>query len=155
MNKYEIMLILDPKADAEVAYDLVESVFKKTNVKKAQKLERTDLAYKINKSNKAQYFLFNINSESKNIAEFTRRSNILKEVWRYLVINLDTETGYGKEKKEYKGKRIYNQQRAEKMRLKKEAQEASGNEEKPRRRTASNDVKDVKSRTSKVQKDAE
>ncbi|WP_029513015.1 30S ribosomal protein S6, partial [Mycoplasmopsis iners] len=99
MSKYEIMLIVDPKAEAKVGFDLVEEVFGKDNIKKAEKLELTDLAYKINGSLKAQYLLFNLDAESNLIAEFTRRSNIKKEIWRQLVINLDTEKGFGKPKK--------------------------------------------------------
>ncbi|MGY5139624.1 30S ribosomal protein S6 [Mycoplasmopsis gallinarum] len=99
MNKYEIMLLVDIKADPEIGFSLVKSVFGEANVTKAEKLELTNLAYRIQKSEKAHYLLFEVNSESKNIAEFTRRSNILKEVLRQLVINLDTEKGYGKVRK--------------------------------------------------------
>ncbi|UUD36628.1 30S ribosomal protein S6 [Mycoplasmopsis citelli] len=96
MSKYEIMIIVDPKADLALAQKLLKEVFGK-NVEKAQKLERTELAYKINNAQHAQYLLAEVQSEPSLIAEFTRKANIVKEIWRYLVLNLDTERGYGKE----------------------------------------------------------
>ncbi|QZE12506.1 30S ribosomal protein S6 [Mycoplasma sp. Ms02] len=98
MSKYEIMIIVDPKAEVEVATNLLSEVFG-SGVKKAEKLELTQLAYTINKSNQAQYVYAEVETEESNIAEFTRRSNILKPIWRQLVINLDSEKGYGKKPK--------------------------------------------------------
>lgn len=108
MHKYEIMIIVDPKADYQNTIALVEGVFKKANVKKAEKLERTELAYPINHSTQAQYLLFEIQAESSLIAEFTRKSNINKEIWRTLVINLDTERGLGKERKVRPSRKAFN-----------------------------------------------
>lgn len=96
MSKYEIMLIVDPAIDSIMATELVESVFGKKNVSKAEKLEQTTLAYPINKSKKAQYMLYLVEAERSLIAEFIRKSNITKFIWRHLVINLDTEKGFGK-----------------------------------------------------------
>lgn len=93
MNKYEIMMIVDPKADAAVAFDLLANVFG-AGVKKSEKLENNRLTYKINKSAFGQYVLANVETEGSKIAEFTRRTNIIKEIWRVLVINLDTEKGF-------------------------------------------------------------
>lgn len=99
MYKYEIMLILDPKADVDKNIKLVEGIFKKANVKKAEKMAQTELAYKINHSLNAQYLLFEIQAEPELIAEFIRRVNITKDIWRHMIINLDKEKGYGKVKK--------------------------------------------------------
>ncbi|WP_338822485.1 30S ribosomal protein S6 [Mycoplasmopsis felifaucium] len=99
MNKYEIMLVVDPAIDSVMATELVESVFGKKNIVKADKLEQTTLAYPINKSTKAQYMLYLLNAERSVISEFIRKSNITKFIWRHLVINLDTEKGYEKSKK--------------------------------------------------------
>ncbi|VDR42507.1 30S ribosomal protein S6 [Mycoplasmopsis caviae] len=115
MHKYEIMMILDPKSDASKSISLVESIFKKSNIKKAEKLERTDLAYPINGSLKAQYLLFELEAESNLIAELTRRVNISKEIWRHLVINLDTEKGYGKVKKESRRAKFEEKKRIQKV----------------------------------------
>lgn len=90
MAKYEIMLILDPKEDIQVAEKLVNETFKNAEFKK---LDRTELAYEINKSKTATYVLVNTEANGAEVKEFIRRSNIMKTVWRHLVVNLDTEMG--------------------------------------------------------------
>ncbi|MFV8435302.1 30S ribosomal protein S6 [Mycoplasma sp. 3137] len=95
MNKYEIMSIVNPKADVKILNDLLTEVFGK-GVSKVEKLEKNELAYEINKSKHAQYVLALVEAEGNAIAEFTRRSNIVKDIWRVLVINLDTERGFNK-----------------------------------------------------------
>lgn len=129
MNKYEIMMIVGPKEDAKIAFDLLSEVFGK-GVKKAEKLENTELAYEINKSKQGQYILASVESDPKNIAEFTRRTNIIKGIWRALVINLDSEKGLNS-KKEFKS-------RAKKPFVKKDFTKTTSEEastEKPKRRT--------------------
>ncbi|BBA22385.1 30S ribosomal protein S6 [Mycoplasmopsis bovirhinis] len=105
MNKYEIMMIVDPKSDAALAFDLLKNVFG-AGVKKSEKLENNRLAYKINKSAFGQYILANVEAEGSKIAEFTRRTNIIKEIWRILVINLDTEKGLDTKKEGKKQPRV-------------------------------------------------
>ncbi|WP_435129372.1 30S ribosomal protein S6 [Mycoplasma sp. 6243] len=126
MFKYEIMMIVNPKADVKVAFDLLSEVFGK-GIKKAEKLERHELAYEINKSKHAQYVLAHVEADAKAPAEFTRRANIIKDIWRTLLINLDTERGMHpkKEVKQSKPKRTYAKR------------EVKANEEgeKPRRRS--------------------
>ena len=90
MAKYEIMLIVDPKADIEVAQTLVNEIFKNA---KFEKLDRTELAYEINKSKTAQYALVNTEATADEVKEFIRRANIQKAIWRHLAINLDSEMG--------------------------------------------------------------
>ena len=90
MAKYEIMLILDPKEDINVAKKISDEIFKNA---KFEKLEKTELAYEINKSKTGTYILINVESNGDEIKEFTRKTNIVKTIWRSLVINLDTEMG--------------------------------------------------------------
>lgn len=92
MAKYEIMLVLDPKEDLAVAEKIAKDVFG-NGVQKVEKLERTELAYEINKSKTGMFVLMNVETEESNIAEFVRRTNIQKTIWRALVINLDSEKG--------------------------------------------------------------
>ncbi|QDF64904.1 30S ribosomal protein S6 [Mycoplasma nasistruthionis] len=101
MHKYEIMAIVNPKADVAVYTSIVEEVFGKENVSKLEKLEKNELAYEINKSKHAQYVLALVEAKGESMAEFTRRTNIVKDIWRTLVINLDSEKGL-KPKKESK-----------------------------------------------------
>ncbi|ADV34315.1 30S ribosomal protein S6 [Mycoplasmopsis fermentans] len=155
MHKYEIMMILDPKADAKKSIDLVESIFKKSNVKKAEKLERTDLAYPIKGSLKAQYLLFEIEAESHLIAELTRRVNISKDIWRHLAINLDSERGYGKVKKEshrakYEEKKEFKKSNKSAEACEKVAEEKAA--KKPRSAKKESQEKEVKPRQSKAKK---
>lgn len=101
MAKYEIMLILDPKADEAIASKLLKDVFGE-GIEKLEKLERNELAYTIKKTNIAQYFLASVESESSLIREFTRKANIIKEVWRNLVISLESERGLNRRPRENK-----------------------------------------------------
>ncbi|WP_426460887.1 30S ribosomal protein S6 [Mycoplasma hafezii] len=100
MIKYEIMTIVDPKAETSVVENLLKEVFGE-GVKSVEKLENNELAYEINKSKHAQYVLALVETEGSNIAEFTRRTNIIKEVWRTLVINLDSEKGLNSKPKKH------------------------------------------------------
>lgn len=124
MSKYEIMMIVDPKADSNIGFGLVEEIFGKASITKAEKLETTDLAYEIKKSNKAQYLLFEVKTKSNLIAEFTRRCNINKLIWRQLVINLDSEKGLGRPKKT---KRVNRKPREERFGQKRDYSQNSDN----------------------------
>ncbi|WP_127942879.1 30S ribosomal protein S6 [Mycoplasma sp. ATU-Cv-703] len=90
MPKYEILLIVDPKADSKQTENLAQEVFK-TGSYQISPFEKNQLAYPINNSLTAKYILINIETDGSNIAEFTRRANLNKNVWRYLVVNLDQE----------------------------------------------------------------
>lgn len=79
MSKYEIMLILDPTSDEKVISEIVKSTFKSKEVQ-IEKMERTDLAYEINKSKTASYFVVNVSATGDEINEFTRKSNITKSI---------------------------------------------------------------------------
>lgn len=98
MSKYEIMLMLDPKQDVEVVSSLIKDVFAKPAAK-IEKLPFSELAYEINKSTTAQYVLVHVDANGDEIKEFRRKANILKTIWRHLVINLDTEKGLVKKPK--------------------------------------------------------
>lgn len=90
MAKYEIMLILDPREELKVAENMINEVFKNAKV---TKLDRTELAYEINKSKTATYLLIEVEANGAEVKEFTRRVNIAKTFWRLLVVNLDSEMG--------------------------------------------------------------
>ncbi|MFU2192892.1 30S ribosomal protein S6 [Mycoplasma sp. 4079] len=128
MQKYEIMSIVSPKADVQVLIDLLNEVFGKENISKVEKLERNELAYEINKSKHGQYVLAFVNAKGSDIAEFTRRSNIIKDIWRALVINLDTEKGLN-------GKESVKETKKPVRRTRKSAASAEEKVSKPRTRT--------------------
>lgn len=101
MSKYEIMLILDPTSDEKVISEIVKSTFKSKEVQ-IEKMERTDLAYEINKSKTASYFVVNVSATGDEINEFTRKSNITKSIWRIMSVNLDTEKGLQRKPKKFR-----------------------------------------------------
>ena len=59
-----------------------ETLYQVNKSKEAQieKMERTDLAYEINKSKTANYFVVNVSATGDEINEFTRKSNITKSI---------------------------------------------------------------------------
>ena len=90
MANYEIMIIADPKEEIKNIELLINDVFG-TNLKSFKKMDRTELAYPINKSNTAQYILVNVNCSGDEVKEFARKVSISKTIWRHLTINLDDE----------------------------------------------------------------
>ena len=90
MANYEIMVIVDPKEDLANVEKLANEVFG-SDFDKFTKMDKTELAYPINKSNTAQYALVFANTNGEKVKEFTRKANISKTIWRQLAINLDTE----------------------------------------------------------------
>lgn len=106
MSKYEIVLILDPSSDEKVISEIANSVFKSKDLK-IEKLERTELAYEINKSKTAAYYLVTVTATGEENNEFIRKVNISKNVWRSLSINLDNEKGINRKAKPKKIKKPY------------------------------------------------
>lgn len=104
MSNYEVMLILDPKSDEKIVSEIAKSTFKSKDIK-IEKLERTELAYEINKSKTATYILLNVKASGEEINEFARKANISKNIWRILSINLDTEKGLNRKAKPKKVKK--------------------------------------------------
>ena len=90
MPKYEIMLILDPKEDIEIANKIAKDAFG-SSFKEFIKMDQTELAYPINNSTTATYLLTEFETDGKDVAEFTRKVNITKSIWRQMVINLTEE----------------------------------------------------------------
>lgn len=98
MSNYEIMLILDPNSDDKIVSEIANSTFASKSLK-IEKLERKELAYEINKSKTAIYYLVKVNASGEEINEFTRKTNIAKNIWRTLSINLDQEKGLNRKAK--------------------------------------------------------
>ena len=104
MTKYEIMLIIDPKTEIELVNKLCKDVFKE-ELTSFSKMERTELAYPINKQTSAIYAFVKVETDDTDkIKEFKRRVLITKHIWRELIINMDTEVGIGKKPKKFRGR---------------------------------------------------
>lgn len=104
MSNYEIMLILNPTSDEKIVHEIAKSTFSSKEVK-IEKMERTELAYEINKSKIATYILVNVKASGAEINEFSRKANITKNIWRILSLNLDTEKGLNRKAKPKRIKR--------------------------------------------------
>jgi small subunit ribosomal protein S6 len=91
MANYEMMLILDPSISEEertASMDELKTLFKENSIK----IEKEDvwgdkkLAYKINKSERAFYVLFDLEMDGKLIKIVSKEMNLLKNVWRYMFV---------------------------------------------------------------------
>lgn len=147
MSNYEVMLILDPKSDEKTVSEIAKSTFKSKDVK-IEKLERTELAYEINKSKTATYILLNVKATGEEINEFTRKANISKNIWRILSINLDTEKGLNRKAKPKKIKKSLNTSKKSLDVKKSKEQNTSTNDEK----NEDNTKKTAKSSSTKTKK---
>lgn len=88
MPKYEIMLIVDPKQLTEAEKLAKEVLGSEANI---TKLEKTELAYEINRTKVANYLVIDVTTTGAVVKEFVRRANISKAIWRHLAINIDSE----------------------------------------------------------------
>lgn len=95
MNKYENVVIVDPKLDEENLNKTIDRFTKLIN--KHGKVLSTDnsglkkLAYEIEKNKEAYYVTFVFESEPDFIEELQRNYRISDEILKFLVIKLDDE----------------------------------------------------------------
>ncbi|TPR54378.1 30S ribosomal protein S6 [Metamycoplasma neophronis] len=92
MSNYEIMILVNPQSTEEEVKSLLLSVLSEENTK-IERLERTELAYPINKLTRATYYLVSAKAAPELMSELTRKLNIDKSILRSLIINLDSEKG--------------------------------------------------------------
>ena len=140
MSNYEIMLILDPKSDDKIITEIANSSFLTSKEFKVEKLERTELAYEIKKSKTAFYYLINAKATGDEINEFLRKSNIAKNIWRTLSINLDSEKGLNRKAKPKKIRRPFVKKNANAMNKNSDKKDSSAKTNKMDRK---NDAKRV------------
>ena len=93
---YEVMYIADPASTEDVITAITEEVTTLveaeggTIVKMEDKGLRT-LAYQIKKFTEGYYFLFEIESQGREIAELERRMRVNDKIVRYLTVRVDEE----------------------------------------------------------------
>lgn len=89
MANYELMAIVNPTISEEernASIDELKSLFEKNNVK----IEKEDvwgdkkMAYKINKSDRGFYILFDLDMDGKIITEISKSINLNTNIWRYM-----------------------------------------------------------------------
>lgn len=121
MNKYENVVIVDPKLDEEALNKVIDRFTKLINkhgkVVSAENTGLKQLAYEIQKNKEAYYVVFNFESEPDFIEELQRNYRITDEILKFLVIRLDDNQ---EDVKEAKAEKV---QPEEKSETKKESEE--------------------------------
>lgn len=89
MTKYELMLIVDPtisEEDRNASLSELKELFEKNSVtiNKEDVWGDKKLAYKINKSDRGFYILFDLELDGTLIKEISKTMNLNKGIWRYM-----------------------------------------------------------------------
>lgn len=87
-RKYEVMLLLNPNLDKDALAKLVSSIETKLggNIVKKEDWGIKDLAYKIEKSRKAYYVLYYVETTSENIQSLKDMIAITKDIVRPMIL---------------------------------------------------------------------
>lgn len=90
MNKYESIIIVDPKVDEAGLKALEERYTKMINehgkVESVENMGLKKLAYPIKKNEEATYLLFNFEAKPEFIAELERNYRITDEIIKFIVV---------------------------------------------------------------------
>ena len=93
MNKYESVIIVDPKVDEAGLKALEEKYTKMINehgkVESVENMGLKKLAYSIKKNEEATYLLFNFEAEPDYITELERNYRITDEIIKFIVVKKD------------------------------------------------------------------
>ena len=93
MNKYESIIIVDPKVDEAGLKALEEKYTKMINehgkVESVENMGMKKLAYPIKKNEEATYLLFNFEGEPDFIVELERNYRITDEIIKFIVVKKD------------------------------------------------------------------
>lgn len=94
MAKYELMLILNPSISEEERNNSLANL-KKALEESSAKIEKEDvwwdkkMAYKIGKSDRGFYILFDLEMNGKSIKEMSKVINLDKNIVRYMFTRVD------------------------------------------------------------------
>ena len=90
MNKYESIVIVDPKVDEAGLKSLEEKVTDLINkdgkVETVENLGLKTLAYEIKNNKEATYLLFNFEANPEHIVEIERNYRITDEIIKFIVV---------------------------------------------------------------------
>lgn len=95
MAKYEMMLIVDPSLSDEDKGSLLSELKELFN-SNSVKIEKEDiwwdkkLAYKINKSDRWYYVLFDLEMDGKLIKDLSKTINLNKDIFRYMFVKKES-----------------------------------------------------------------
>jgi len=91
MANYEMMLIVNPTVsedDRNASIDELKELFKTNSVTISKEDVWWDkkLAYKINKSDRGFYILYDLEMDGKLIKDLSKTINLNKNIWRYMFV---------------------------------------------------------------------
>ena len=93
MNKYENVVLVDPKLDEEVLSKVIDKFTKLINkhgkVFSVENVGLKELAYEIQKNKEAYYVIFTFESDPNFIEELQRNYRISDEILKFLVVRID------------------------------------------------------------------
>lgn len=97
MNKYELMIILDPKASDDANEKLTKKIEKIITSAKAEEVEtqvigKKRLAYEIKKNKEGYYVVLTFKANTDVIKEIERKVKLEDEIVRYLLIKTEVDT---------------------------------------------------------------
>ena len=93
MNKYETIIIIDPKLEDEacagVTQRFTDMISKEGKVDSTEVWGKRKLAYPIQKNNEGYYVLINFSSNPEFIDELNRVYNITDEIIKHIIVKKD------------------------------------------------------------------
>ncbi len=95
MNKYELMVILDPTLSEKDRDEVVTSLKKEITSREGKVTGENvwwekKFAYKINKSEVGFYILFDLEIPGNSLKEITGTINLNKNIWRNMFVRKDS-----------------------------------------------------------------
>ncbi len=91
MANYELMAIVDPTISESERNESIAEL-KAALEKSSAKIEKEDvwgdkkMAYKINKSDRWFYILYDLDMDGKQIKDLSKTINLNKNIWRYMFV---------------------------------------------------------------------
>lgn len=94
MQKYELMVMVAPQATEAASKKVLTEVEKLLKSHKAEGIKEDfwgekELAYKINKFDKAVYSVFNFEMDTDNARDISKSLNLVDNVIRYLLTKVE------------------------------------------------------------------
>ena len=94
MTDYELMVIIDPsltEKDRDASFTKIKALVEEFSgsVTNEEIMGEKKLAYKINRSEKGIYALYNLKLKWEAVKNISKEMNLYSEVWRYMFVKQD------------------------------------------------------------------
>lgn len=91
MTDYELMIIINPaltEKEREDSFTKIKALIKEFagKVESEEMMGEKKLAYKINRSEKGVYALYNLKLQGEAVKNISKEMNLYGEVWRYMFV---------------------------------------------------------------------